>query len=161
MSAMAASMVASGIPLERFAWLVVPRHARRGARIEKEARRVLGPHVRVEQRFGVLRSWYGAATLAFVGGGHAGRGTHDLLEPLAAGRSPIYFADRGDPGGVGSTLGSLGAAHRLDGAKPVSAELGLLPSGTSWAELQSRLDGRRPTVEFLSERGVVPAQGGA
>ena len=156
---MAAALLSAGQDPSAHRWLVVPRHASAAPRLLREARRTLGPDARLEHRFGVLRSWYGVADLAFVGGGACGRGVHDLLEPLALGRRPLFFADRGDPGSVGETLSERGLALRLDGPRPGAAAAGLAVPPQTWALLRARFDGRDATVDFLVRRGVLPDPG--
>jgi 3-deoxy-D-manno-octulosonic-acid transferase len=161
-------------PLEpgRARWLLVPRHERDVPRIRREARllaeggRGAAAAVAVDGRFGVLPSWYAVADAIWVGGGAAGRGVHDLLEPLVAGLRPLCHLERGDPAGVGRELAALGLALPLDGtgarALPAvppasdSARLALARVPNAWATLRARRDGRQAAVSFLAERGILP-----
>lgn len=156
LSELAAAFRSCGLDPSTHRWLIAPRHASTSRRVAVEARRCLGPAVRVEERFGVLRSWYGVADLAFVGGGARGRGVHDLLEPLALGRRPIFFADRGDPAGIGDVLCARGGAVRLDGATPGAVGEALGVPVCEPSALRARFDGRGPAVTFLTKQGVLP-----
>lgn len=147
----------SGLPPSTLRWLVAPRHARALAAVSREARAVLGSQVTVERRFGLLRSWYGVADLAFVGGGAGGRGVHDLLEPLAVGRRAFHFADRGDPGGASAVLSAEGLAPRLDGPDPAAVRVSEGASQRDPSALLARFDGRAGSVAWLAERGVLPS----
>ncbi len=131
-------------------WLIVPRHRIR-RRLRREARS-LG--AALEHRFGVLPSWYAAADAAFVGGGARGRGVHDLLEPVAAGRRPLFFARRGDPADCGARLVARGAAVDLDvaGSSPGDA----LAPGVPFGPLRDAWDGRDATLAALRRRGLLP-----
>ncbi len=130
-------------------WLLAPRHPAT-RRLRAEAAAVGGT---IEERFGVLRPWYGAADACFVGGGRTGRGVHDLLEPLAMGRRPIFFARRGDPSGTGAALASRGAAICLDEHPDLADALAPGPSPES---VRAAWDGRRPTLDALARRGLLP-----
>jgi 3-deoxy-D-manno-octulosonic-acid transferase len=128
-------------------WLVAPRH--QPNRQLRSYARVIGAHL--EERFGVLRSWYAAADATFVGGGLSGRGVHDLLEPVLAGRRPLYFGDRDDSGGLGAELQERGLALRLD-AGPVDVSAALIPCDE---HVVGDLDGRQSTLDALSRRGLL------
>ncbi len=156
LSRLAAALRRGGIDPSSCRWVVVPRHARALPRLRREAR-ALGPALRCEARFGVLRSWYGAADLAFVGGGACGRGSHDLLEPLAVGRLPLHFADLDAPGGPSDVLCARGLALRLDGRSPADPTAARTPPPVGWPEIRYAFDGRDRSVAFLARRGVLPS----
>ncbi len=141
-------------------WLLVARHARHGASLRREAASLCAPGTfSVDTRFGVLRSWYAHADATYVGGGLHGRGCHDLLEPVAAGQQPLCHTRAGDPGCVAATLAERELALCLD-------DLGQrkLPEATSarfrvadgaYDELKADADGRRRTIDFLRNHGVL------
>ena len=136
----------------RSRWVIVARHPGAAPRLRRESAGF--PRAWVEERFGVLRSWFGVADAAAVGGGARGRGSHDLLEPLQAGLRPLFFAGRGDPGGAGSSLQALGCATRLDGPNGVADPLAGPP--LTWDDLKARFDGRAAALDFLQQRGALP-----
>ncbi len=128
----------------RSRWLVVPRHPGAAARIRRE----LPVSAVIDPRFGVLRAWFGVADAALVGGGLAGRGTHDLLEPLQAGLRPLCFA--GKPDGVSRLLLAQGLAVAL-GSDPGRA---LERAPGAWEGLRAAHDGRLTGLQFLALRGL-------
>ena len=143
----------------RARWLVVPRHARAVRAVQREATRCCPKGaVSVETRFGVLRAWYRLADAALVGGGAAGRGVHDLLEPLQFGLRPLCFLRRGDPAGVGAVLAQEGLALVLDDAQFLAERavpVACTPAPGAWDDLRRRWDGRASGVQFLASRGVL------
>ncbi|MEE2830033.1 MAG: glycosyltransferase N-terminal domain-containing protein [Myxococcota bacterium] len=138
-------------------WVAVARHARSGSALGREGDRLLprGSYA-VDSRFGVLDAWYARADAIFVGGGARGRGVHDLLAPLQAGRRPLCFLRRGDPADVGRTLASEGLALPLDGEPALQAEAALEDVTPLWAGVRARHDGRARTTRYLSRAGVLP-----
>jgi 3-deoxy-D-manno-octulosonic-acid transferase len=139
----------------RARWLAVARHGGRAVALAREGARLCpAGSFSLDHRFGVLRSWWGLADAALVGGGAAGRGVHDLLEPLAAGLRPLCFLDRGDPAGVGATLAALDLAFPLDRA----AAPDTVPARDrhAFARIQASHDGRARGAAFLRSRGVLP-----
>lgn len=128
----------------RSRWVVVPRHVRRARRFQAE----LPPGALLDPRFGVLRGWYADADAALVGGGFAGKGTHDLLEPLQSGLPPLFFGPGDD---VARTLVSDGLALPItDGVE--RGALTRVPQ--AWARLKADHDGRLAGLRFLASRGV-------
>ena len=142
-------------------WQLVPRHARHGASLRREAASLCPPETfSVDARFGVLRAWYAHADAAYVGGGLFGRGCHDLLEPVAMGLRPLCHLRTGDPGSVAATLLERDLAVCLE-ETPQSAEVGAtaghsyrIPEG-AFEELKGDMDGRQKTMEFFQSRGVL------
>ncbi len=134
-------------------WVVVPRHPSAVRSLEGEARAHLpAGSFLVDPRFGVLREWYRRADAALVGGGGTGRGHHSLLEPLAAGLAPLYFAAGADPGGVAETLRAAGCALALRPEGPSGDPIAA--PALRWEEVTERWDGRATGLEFLRSRGV-------
>jgi 3-deoxy-D-manno-octulosonic-acid transferase len=136
----------------RARWLAVPRHTGVAGRFAKEIRAC---GAALDDRFGVLRSWYGVADACLVGGGLAGRGVHDLLEPIAVDRRPLFFAERGDPAGLGDRLEAMGAAVRMIGAE-VDPTLALSRAPGAYSQALADLDGRAGTLHELEVRGLLP-----
>ncbi|MBN95771.1 MAG: hypothetical protein CL928_17155 [Deltaproteobacteria bacterium] len=154
----ASALTGSHLAAGNSRWLVVPRHVRSCRALRREAEHVCAAgSVSVESRFGVLRSWYSLADAAFVGGGAAGRGVHNLLEPVQAGLRPLCFLERGDPAQVGEVLVGEGLAIELSGgARGQGLEAEVLPSTTdAWPRLRAQWDGREAGVRFLMSRGVL------
>lgn len=152
-------LLLEGSPLDprRANWVAVARHEAAGEALRGEAARELPPHSwQVDERFGVLDSWYDQADAVFVGGGAKGRGVHDLLAPIHAGHRPLCFLDRGDPGGVGRCLAAEGLALPLDLEPPPDLAQALESSAGQWITLLERYDGRQRAIDFLSLRGVLP-----
>jgi 3-deoxy-D-manno-octulosonic-acid transferase len=131
-------------------WRVVARHAAHGPALRAEARRLPGT-IEVVDRFGVLRSAWAESAVAVVGGGWRGRGVHDLLEPLALGRSPWFHSGRGDAADIGRTLVGCGLAWDLAAGPPSSV---MAVSTEAWARLREAWDGRERGGAFFRSRGL-------
>jgi len=146
-------LAGTSVAPERARWVICPRHARAQAAIRAECARELphGSAWRLDERFGVLRQWFGASDHVVIGGGGTGKGTHNLLEPLAAGRCPLFFPDRGERASW-DQLASHGLATRLGPTRPAS-EPPRAPS-EPWHQTLARWDGRESGLRFLTEQGV-------
>lgn len=153
----ALARAARGGPLEpgRCRWLAVARHETAARHLAREGLRACPAGTfSLDARFGVLGAWYRLAGAAFVGGGRKGSGVHDLLEPLSVGLRPLFFADRGDPGGVGEALLAAGLGVRLDRVRGPPPLPDRAPG--AWERLRSERDGRVAGAAFLAARGVLP-----
>ena len=97
----------------------------------------------VVNRTGVLARLYGAADLAWVGGGLGDDGLHSVVEPAAAG-VPVLFGPRGDRWEARALL-DRGGARRVPGRDPAQAAPALV----------ERLE------ELLAHEGLRREMGGA
>ncbi len=159
-TAIARALQGGALEPGRAHWLLVARHRRHRTALLKEARALCPPgSFTLDDRFGVLNSWYGQADAAFVGGGLSGRGCHNLLEALAAGLRPLCFAATEEPESVARVLAQSDFALPLDEPNPrSSAQLTALACSRAlggYESLKRTHDGRGRSVRFLSAQGVV------
>lgn len=149
---LAAQQLADGeLAPTRSRWVIVPRHQGAHAALRDEAGRhlVTGRWV-LDPRFGRLTAWYGLADAALVGGGATGRGTHDVIEPLAAGLRPMFWRRRGDPAEAGGALLASGLGDDLDTGRGQ----GTKADAAAVSGFFARRDGRHAGLEWLATCGV-------
>ena len=139
-------------------WLVVQRHPRTKRALLREIRRHCPEgSAHLEERMGLLMSWYAVADRCVVGGGHSGRGLHNVLEPLILGRRPGAFLRTSDPAGFGHRLRTDGLLVDLEASKTLRGCWANDAAGRE--DLKNRIssyDGREAALSFLEGRGVLP-----
>jgi 3-deoxy-D-manno-octulosonic-acid transferase len=104
-------------------------------------------------RLGVLATLYGAATVAYVGGGFGRAGLHSVLEP-AAWSLPVAFGPRWGNSRDAALLLDAGAAIALGTYATEPAAAALLRQWESWLADESGRKAQGQRAREVVERGL-------
>jgi len=132
--------------------ILAPRHARRGAEVERLlaasglsfARRSRGQapepetQVYLADTMGEMDLWYAAAGITIVAGSFSDRGGHTPYEPAAHGSALIHGPDVANFAGVYARLDTAGGAIRVEGAPDLSAAILTLADPENQADVAGR-----------------------